>query len=601
MYLTDLFIQNSGPITKLRLQPQFTQDGLPKPIVLVGMNGSGKTGLLSVVADTLVEIAAQKYQNVTPQRATGRAFFRILGGRSQQLGSSFEIAAARFAIGQSEFVYRAKSGKIMPADLSTELSSFGNLGYWTDANTTGKDVAGPTEQVVDTFDSGVYAFFPSTRFEIPYWANSEILDREPEGDFDVVFNGQLAKPIVVQSALRSLPPWIMNLMLDCIINSNDVLSAPDLGTLRAKAKSNHTYINTYQTLNRIVQFILKRDDITVGWLGRRLGNRRVSLISAGQELAIPSLDCLSAGQSTLLSVFGTILRYGDFKRIATSAENMEGVVIVDEFDAHLHADLQFSSLPSLIKLFPRIQFIMTSHSPLFPLGMRKTFGEEGFTLVDLPSGLTIDAERYSEFESSFAFFRETQKFEEAVVALANQARQPLILCEGETDPKYLRTAAELLGFMRLLQETSFEYVGRRTARGVEGSGQDNLEQAFRFFKNNPNLVGQEMIFLFDCDVRRKAEDAGRLHVRILPRNPANDVRTDGIENLLPPEILEPRFFHERDFMAGSDRAKRWELQKTSLCTYLCDEKRAASDFEGFRASLTEMADLLLSDTNTKPE
>lgn len=72
MYLTDLLIVNSGAIEKLTLQPQFNADGSPKPVVLVGTNGAGKTGLLSVVADGLVEIAAQHYENITPTQGAGR-------------------------------------------------------------------------------------------------------------------------------------------------------------------------------------------------------------------------------------------------------------------------------------------------------------------------------------------------------------------------------------------------------------------------------------------------------------------------------------------------------------------------------------------------
>ncbi len=44
---------------------------------------------------------------------------------------------------------------------------------------------------------------------------------------------------------------------------------------------------------------------------------------------------------------------------------IEGIVLIDEVDLHLHIKLQKDILPQLIKLFPKVQFIVSSHSPFF--------------------------------------------------------------------------------------------------------------------------------------------------------------------------------------------------------------------------------------------
>ena len=41
-----------------------------------------------------------------------------------------------------------------------------------------------------------------------------------------------------------------------------------------------------------------------------------------------------------------------------------GVVLVDEVDLHLHPEWQQRVIPTLARVFPRLQFIFTSHSPL---------------------------------------------------------------------------------------------------------------------------------------------------------------------------------------------------------------------------------------------
>ena len=77
---------------------------------------------------------------------------------------------------------------------------------------------------------------------------------------------------------------------------------------------------------------------------------------------------------------------------------------MDEIDLHLHAIHQHEILPQLVRMFPQVQFIVTNHSPLFVLGMGKTFGEDGFALYRLPHGQQISPEEFSEFEIAYKIF-----------------------------------------------------------------------------------------------------------------------------------------------------------------------------------------------------
>ena len=43
--------------------------------------------------------------------------------------------------------------------------------------------------------------------------------------------------------------------------------------------------------------------------------------------------------------------------------NKEGVVLIDEIETHLHIELQRKILPFLTEFFPRLQFIVCTHSP----------------------------------------------------------------------------------------------------------------------------------------------------------------------------------------------------------------------------------------------
>lgn len=58
MFLKKIQIENTGPINQLSIDFPRTADGLPKPLVIVGENGTGKTILLSHIVNSL--IAAQQ-------------------------------------------------------------------------------------------------------------------------------------------------------------------------------------------------------------------------------------------------------------------------------------------------------------------------------------------------------------------------------------------------------------------------------------------------------------------------------------------------------------------------------------------------------------
>jgi len=70
---------------------------------------------------------------------------------------------------------------------------------------------------------------------------------------------------------------------------------------------------------------------------------------------------LSDGYSSILSILTELILRMEAKNITTY--NMQGIVLIDEIETHLHVDLQKKILPFLVIFFPKIQFIVTTHSP----------------------------------------------------------------------------------------------------------------------------------------------------------------------------------------------------------------------------------------------
>ena len=73
------------------------------------------------------------------------------------------------------------------------------------------------------------------------------------------------------------------------------------------------------------------------------------------------LDKLSSGYQSILSIYADLLMKVELKEI--SAKELSGIVFIDEIDAHLHVSLQRKIFSFFDRAFPKVQFIVTTHSP----------------------------------------------------------------------------------------------------------------------------------------------------------------------------------------------------------------------------------------------
>lgn len=95
---------------------------------------------------------------------------------------------------------------------------------------------------------------------------------------------------------------------------------------------------------------------------RRQGTPTMIVEKDGEELDV---NQLSQGEKSLLALVGDIAR-----RLAILNPSLddplqgEGVVMIDEVDLHLHPKWQHDLIDKLVRTFPNVQFILTTHSPL---------------------------------------------------------------------------------------------------------------------------------------------------------------------------------------------------------------------------------------------
>jgi predicted ATP-binding protein involved in virulence len=162
--------------------------------------------------------------------------------------------------------------------------------------------------------------------------------------------------------------------------------------------SYHTDPGAFQHLKNIIFQVTDGRICDIQVSGRNITFKEK--LDNSDEVEPMPLDKLAAGYrniinlafdiySRLKSVHEKSLYYGDYF----------GIVLIDEFENHLHPIFQ-RKLPVLLsKVFPRVQFIVSTHSPIPLLAAEKTSmiikvnrtTKEGITLERLDDKINISA------------------------------------------------------------------------------------------------------------------------------------------------------------------------------------------------------------------
>lgn len=85
-----------------------------------------------------------------------------------------------------------------------------------------------------------------------------------------------------------------------------------------------------------------------------------------------SFNELASGVKSLVALISDlIIRFLDKNRDEADLTNFKGVVLIDEIDIHFHPSMQKQIVEILSQWFPKVQFIVTTHSPVSLLGAPK--------------------------------------------------------------------------------------------------------------------------------------------------------------------------------------------------------------------------------------
>ncbi|MDC7248479.1 MAG: AAA family ATPase [Sphaerochaetaceae bacterium] len=515
MYLEKIVDKNIGPIDSLEIDCEFNEKGNPKPIILVGENGTGKSTFLSNIVDAFYECAGTAYSNARePVGNSGeQQYYKTISSTEIKIGEKYLLSYLKFKDSNApsknlEYIYKSGNLSVQEYHTITKSDTSKKLNWENNDNYKNFDINKNDSEKI--FSNNVLCYFGPDRYEKPFWLGNKYykLSDFEHPNIQQPFSGILYNDISINNMTIKNLNWILDIIID---SRTEIKKNEDNGYSTVK---NISEINTLSTARKNVEKIMSEilcQEISFGLNYRNSKGTRFNIrLVEDNSIMMPTIDSLSTGQSALFHMFSTIIHYADNIDIYNSIylDKITGIVIIDEIELHLHSNLQYEILPKLIKLFPKIQFIITTHSPLFLLGMKNEFSENEFSIYNMPNGTQISTERFSEFHKSYKYLMNTQKHENEInEIIAQNNSKMLIVTEGSTDWKHMKAAYEDLKTKEEYKEI-FEGLDINFLEFEPKNSSENSE--IKLEMGNSNLCNicighssirqpNKMIFIADCD------------------------------------------------------------------------------------------------------
>ncbi|MBP3594536.1 MAG: hypothetical protein J6J44_08410 [Lachnospiraceae bacterium] len=498
MYLKNIYIKAYGPIENLSYRFRYDENHNPIPLVLIGRNGCGKTLFFSNIVDMIVEAKKQLYPGGVLEVSPNK-YYKMGSKDYISMTANTSVVNIQMTMGMQEIKYK----DIMSRDVERAIkerevvenavitsADFKETGYYKEVITQGVTRNG--------FEKEIVLFFPFDRFYKPLWYNPENYSRIiMERDNSV---GYSKTNLIKTDSLENIAEWFRHVYLCSQMIS---VRLPSDESLPEEIRG-QSFLLPQDTK---LQYQLKHILSVIKGDGA-YGTRNIKRNQKGIGLQGPSISCndisqLSAGEMALYSIALSIIKEWDVFHNDDNLEleNITGCVLIDEADANLHIDFAYRALPALMKLFPKVQFVLSTHSPFLLAGLKEAYGKN-IDILSLPTGnLITDLNSFSEVKTAYkVFYEETNNILHQLEDLKNEYNRIksftdriIIYTEGKTDVKYLKLAFEKLeGFDEI--KSRVEYYDIEHAKNT---GDGELDKIFNYLQkgNDSNIK----ICMFDRD------------------------------------------------------------------------------------------------------
>ncbi len=306
IFIEKIFINKVRHLENIEID---LSDDNKKHLILTGKNGSGKTSVLLAIKEYLSGVESNDLKSLEMWKIQINDYKNKLQ-KNEKLGLN----------NQETF------------ELKTKISKYNNfLEHYQSITLSIKNL----DNIVPLFKDGNYiiTFFDSKRtlnLKIP--KSIEKIDRKTIYSLEEKVNTDFLQYIVNLKADRSFSK-----------DDNDFKTVKEIDSW-------------FETFEKLLKDIFEDNDLKLEFDRK---NYNFNILLKGHEKF--DFNTLSDGYSSILNIITELILRMENKKLKNY--DVQGIVLIDEIETHLHIDLQKQILPFLIGFFPKIQFIVTTHSP----------------------------------------------------------------------------------------------------------------------------------------------------------------------------------------------------------------------------------------------
>lgn len=304
-FMTELRINHVRHLKDITIPLSESQ---PKHLILTGKNGSGKTSVLKSAVDFLSYAVSDNF-----------------------VIQSDCLENIAFDEQRLQTASNSESGKLACEGIRNSIAHWNKfLSHWAD---------------------GVVLAFPS-------YLN--LREKYLKGEYILAYYGddreikvQISKNIekVDLQEVYSLKDHPSQQLVKYLVNLKTTEAFAKTNGNEARAAEIHAWFDRFQNVLRSIYsddtLELKFDIETFAF----------TICQAGHDPF--DFNSMSMGYAAVFDIIGDLIMRMESKR----RYDLEGLVLIDEIETHLHVDLQKKIVPILTQLFPNIQFVLTTHSP----------------------------------------------------------------------------------------------------------------------------------------------------------------------------------------------------------------------------------------------
>lgn len=307
-----------------------------KHLILTGKNGSGKTSFLLEIKDFINKLDSKTESNLKFWKKN-----KYQPGQTLPLNSGYHEEAYKFLKELKQILTEYRQTD-QPLNLSFNAKNFNEIYF---------------------HERFLFAFFEAKRF-------SDF--KQPLGPQQLEIKSHYN---IGEKANYEFVQHLVNLRYN-------YLEAKESGN--SKIASNiELWLNDFQGA---LQVIFDDPNLKLAIDSKKF---RYNIISKGREIF--DLSALSDGFSAIVNIITELMMR--MEKRSPAFYDMQGLVLIDEIETHLHIDLQKKILPFLTRFFPKIQFIVTTHSPFVLTSLKDAiiYDLESQEPIEDLSGYSVEA------------------------------------------------------------------------------------------------------------------------------------------------------------------------------------------------------------------